>query len=295
MNMIFFMRSTFLILLTCLIYPTLQADSGQNIIDDEGNVAILSNASTAQDQSPSFTPGLSFGVFTFSNDTDTMQILNKYYAHGNRTDYVIETLRSLSHSSWLFDAFPDEIKTIIAPSLNGLRDATTLGSLYNVNLILYDIEHWNLTPNYEKRDPIQSITKGSDIVHSGGFQYGIAPDADYLLNYYKEIDWRKIDFLTMQLQKFSQNITQYSSFAKDISGFVKAVNPNIKVFAQVSFRYTDGDETIKAVKAVRGYIDGVNIIYLPGTERNLCFPNCTPENLNKTLSEITKTANCLHQ
>ena len=252
----------------------------------EMNVS-MSNASKTEDQSPLIGTDLLFGVFTFSKDIETMQILDKHYSHNNRKDYVIETSRSLSRSAWLFDAFPTEYKQLIVPSLDGLRDATELGSLYNISLILYNIESWELTPENEKRDPIDSITKGSDIVHSAGFLYGVAPDANYLFENYKEIDWRNVDFVTMQLQKFSQNITQYSGFAKDIGGFIKAVNPNIKVFAQLSFRYTDADETIRAVNAVRGLVDGVNIVYLPGTERNLCFPHCTPENLDKVLSEIT--------
>jgi hypothetical protein len=285
MNSIFFVVSTFSIL-TSLIYLNHHADTAQNI-DDQRNVGLLTT-SKGEEQFPSLTSDLLFGVFTFSSDRETMQILNEHYSYGNSTDYVIETLRSLSESAWLFDAFPHESKKIIAPSLDGLREAITRGSPYNVSLIIYDIEDWNLTPQYEKRDPIRSITRGYNIVHSAGFQYGIAPDADYLLKYYREIDWTKIDFLNMQLQKFSQNITQYSSFAKDIRSFVKAVNPDTKVFAQLSFRYTNADETINIIRGLRGNVDGVIVVYLPGTEQNLCSPNCTPDNLDKVLSEITK-------
>ena len=84
-------------------------------------------------------------------------------------------------------------------------------------MIIYDIEQWDKTPELKHADPSLLISKGADIVHQAGYRYGITPDAVTLLDNYKKINWTKIDFLGMQLQKFSHDVSEYSSLADGIA------------------------------------------------------------------------------
>jgi hypothetical protein len=51
-----------------------------------------------------------------------------------------------------------------------------------------------------------------------------------LMDNYKKINWTEIDFLGMQLQRFSQDVPEYSGLAKEISSFVRCKNPIIEIF-----------------------------------------------------------------
>ena len=131
-------------------------------------------------------------------------------------------------------------------------------------MIIYDIEQWDKTPELKHADPSLLISKGADIVHQAGYRYGITPDAVTLLDNYKKINWTKIDFLGMQLQKFSHDVTEYSSLADDIATFARSKNPNIEIFTQLSFRFTDANDMIKAIESVKDTVDGFIISYIPG-------------------------------
>lgn len=239
--------------------------------------------STEKDEQPQ--KALSFTVFTFANDNESMSVLKKYYV-GDK-NYVIEPVGTLHNSAWLFDTFSHERKIIIASSLNNLTDAIRLGKRYSADIIAYDIEHWDKTPESEKHDPTLSIQKGADIVHAAGFRYGITPDAQYLLENYKAIDWTKVDFLGMQLQKFSGETAQFATYTKQISDFVRTANPQTEVFVQLSFRFADANRIVEAIGSVERSVDGFIIAYLPSSDTNSCVPRCTPEALDKVLARVS--------
>jgi hypothetical protein len=228
---------------------------------------------------------LLFGVFTFVKDSESMSVLRQQYSSNNQNHYVIHSIRSLPGQLWLYDALPTHRNMIIIQSLDNITYAMKVGQNHSLDIIVYDIEQWEKTPELERADPSLSISKGAGIVHQAGYRYGITPDAVILMDNYKKINWTEIDFLGMQLQRFSQDVTKYSSIAKEISTFVRSKNPNVEIFTQLSFRFTDGSDMIKVIESVKDIVDGFIIFY--STESDLCISStCSPHELNLVLDRI---------
>jgi hypothetical protein len=259
-----------------------------------------------QPKSKKVSTPLSFAVFTFVNDEASMNILKKHYSYNSSNydygfgtnrgkPYILQSIRALlpseSSSSWLFDEFPDREKMIIVQSLDNMTDAIELGRKFdNVSYIVYDIENWDRTPRLERANPVVAISNGSHIVHAAGFKYGVTPDAPLLLSNYMKINWTEVDFLGMQLQRFSDNITDYSSHVKTISDYVRSQNPTIEIFAQLSFRFASSGNMIEAIESTKDYVDGYVVAYLPDPDKDSkddsCIATCTPEDLDNVLKAI---------
>lgn len=248
---------------------------------------------------------LSFAVFTFVSDEASMNILKKHYSYNSNYDYgfgtdrgdpyILQSIRALlpsgSPSSWLFDEFPDREKMIIVQSLDNMTDAIELGKKFDkVSHIIYDIENWERTTRMERQDPVTAISNGSHVAHEAGFKYGITPDAPFLLDNYMKINWAEVDFLGMQLQRFSDNITEYSDYAKTISEHVRSQNPETEIFAQLSFRFASSSNMIEAIETTKDYVDGYVVAYLPDPDNDgrseSCISTCTPEDLDAVLKAI---------
>jgi hypothetical protein len=229
---------------------------------------------------------LLFGVFAFANDTESMKVIREQYSSNDRNHYVMYSIRSLPEELSLYDALSMHRKMIIIQSLDNITDAIKISRQYDLDLIVYDIEHWEKTPELERTDPSHSISNGAGIVHEAGYRYGITPDAVMLMDNYKKINWTEIDFLGMQLQRFSQNVAEYSSLAKEISSFARCKNPNIEIFTQLSFRFTDANDMIKIIESVKDIVDGFIIVYNTNTGSDSCISRCTAHDLELVLNRI---------
>jgi hypothetical protein len=231
---------------------------------------------------------LLFGVFTFANDTDSMKVLQEQYSSNDRKHYVMHSIRALSQGLWLYDEFSTHRKMIIVQSLDNITGAIDIDRYHNLSMIAYDIEHWERTPESERADPLLSISRGAGIVHEAGFRYGITPDAEMLIDNYRKINWTEIDFLGMQLQRFSQNAEEYSSFAEEIASFARCKNPNIEIFTQLSFRLTEASDMIRIIEGVNNVVDGFIIAYDTNSREDSCISGCTPDQLNLVLERINE-------
>jgi hypothetical protein len=227
---------------------------------------------------------LLFGVFTFANDSESMSVMRQQYSNNDPNHYVIHSIRSLPGQLWLYDALPTHRKMIIVQSLDNITYAMKIGQHYDLDVIAYDIEQWEKTPELERVDPLLSISKGAAIAHQAGYRYGIAPDAVTLIDNYKKINWTEIDFLDMQLQRFSQNVTEYSNIAKELSAHIRSKNANIEIFSQLSFRFTDANDMIKVIESTKNAVNGFIIFYDTGS--HLCVSTCSPHELNLVLDRI---------
>jgi hypothetical protein len=103
---------------------------------------------------------LLFGVFTTEKDTESMKIMRQQYSSNDRNHYVMHSIRSLPEGLWLYDAFPMHKKMIIVQSLDNITDAININRQYDLDMIVYDIEHWEKTPESEQADASRSISKG---------------------------------------------------------------------------------------------------------------------------------------
>jgi hypothetical protein len=227
---------------------------------------------------------LLFGVFTFVNDSESLSVMRQQYSSSDSNHYVIHSIRSLPGQLWLYDTLPANRKMIIVQSLDNITYAMKIGQHYDLDVIVYNMEQWEKTPEFERVHLLFSIKKGAATAHEAGYRYGIAPDAVTLLENYKKINWTEIDFLDMQLQRFSQNLTEYSNLAKEIGTFVRSKNANIEIFTQLSFRFTDANDMIKVIESVKDIVNGFIIFY--DTNAHLCISTCSPHELNLVLHKI---------
>jgi hypothetical protein len=197
--------------------------------------------------------------------------------------------KSTTRAQEPFEILAGSHKMITVQSLDNITNAVRLSRQYdNVTHILYDIEHWSRTPESEQQNPAESIGRASQRVHAASLKYGITPDATFLVENYRQVDWDNVDFLGMQLQRYSQNITEFSAYVENISIHVKAENPSTNVFVQLSFRFTDAQEMIEAMEAARPWVDGYIVAYLPSS--NECMPQCNPAALDFVLKSIRGNA-----
>jgi hypothetical protein len=251
------------------------------------NIELLSNYEECSGSKTAEEP-LRFSVFTFANDTESIKVMQDQYSSNDRNHYVMHSIRSLSEGLWLYEEFPTPRKMIIVQSLDNITDAIGIDRYYDLNMIVYDIEQWERTPELERMDPSLSISRGAGIVHEAGYRYGITPDAEMLTDNYKKINWTEIDFLGMQLQRFSQNVPEYSGLAKEISDFARCKNPNLEIFTQLSFRLTDANDMIKVIESTKDIVDGFIIAYDTNTRADSCISGCTPYQLNLVLDKINR-------
>jgi hypothetical protein len=264
-----------------------QSANNNNNNNNNNNIERLSNQEECSFPSTSQEP-LLFGVFTFANDTDSIETMREQYSANDRKHYVMHSIRALPEGLWLYDELSMHNKMIIIQSLDNITQAIAVDRYHNLSTISYDIEHWERTPESERADPLLSISRGARIVHEAGFRYGITPEAEILMDNYRKINWSEIDFLGMQLQRFSQNIEEYSSLVNEIASFVRCKNPNIEIFTQLSFRFTDANDMINIVDRVHDTVDGFIIAYDTNTRADSCVSGCSPSQLNLVLNRINE-------
>jgi hypothetical protein len=240
------------------------------------------------------TKPLKLAFFTVSDDAQARQILSEHLSPGKDDgNYIVQSIRTLGNRTSWFDFFPNEKKIILVQSLDNMTSAIKFAERYNDTdpIIVYDIEHWSRTPDDERANPVRSIIEGADMVHKAGFEYGVAPDADYLLKRHKEINWKKIDFVDMQLQRYSKDPEKFAAYTEQIGSYIKSQNSQIELFVQVSLGRTDYHESTNLLKLVGDKVDGIFIAYIPesGLASDKYSSKETAERtLDRVLDEIDK-------
>jgi uncharacterized phage-like protein YoqJ len=251
---------------------------------------------------------IAFTVYHTSYSDSIMKVLKKHFNDPNTKNYLYEDTRVKA----VLDDFSSEFNFIIGgTSYNEItKNKFQIAQDYHFDsndIIVYDIENRPSTPRYEKMDPVSSISKVMQSIRSQGYKAGVTPDYEFITTYYKKIEWENVDFLGIQIQRFTNNYELLLKWAAEISAFVKAKNPNIEVFVQLSFRHAsncydsegnhrmdnackvDVDETMRVLKenlsavAQLETVDGFIISY-----PNYSCPTelCTPSNLDMIMTHI---------
>ena len=259
---------------------------------------------------------IAFVVYHTSYSDSTMEVLRKHFNNPNTKNYLYEDTPVKA----VLGNFSSEFNSIIGgTSYNEIiKKKFQIAEDYHFDsndIIVYDIENRSSTPRYERMDPVSSISKAMETIRFEGYKAGLTPDYQFITNYYKEIKWQDVDFLGIQLQRFSNNYELILKWAAEISAFVKAKNPDIEVFVQLSFRHasncydSEGNprvdnsceinvyETMRVLKenlnavARLETVDGFIISYLPKEHINKSkYPCpaelCTSLNLDMIMTHI---------
>ncbi|WP_128003289.1 hypothetical protein [Piscinibacter defluvii] len=174
-------------------------------------------------------------------------------------------------------------------------------------LVIYDPEHWEATPESDRRDLPATIEAGADAVRASGCRkFGLAPDGQFIGLEPKEcraapsalarsVNWKKVDVLVLQAQRLLSdkcggraNIAEYSRFVAEWSRLVKAANPAIKVFPSMTFRYTDVATMSEAIRRTRRDVDGYYLAY-PSSKSGINCDHCRSTNLKSVVDTIGTT------
>lgn len=259
---------------------------------------------------------ISFTVYHTSYSDSTMEVLRKHFNSPNTKNYLYEDTLVKA----VLGNFSSEFNFIIGGTSHNeiTKNKFQVARNYHFDsndIIVYDIENRPSTPKYERMDPVSSISKVMQTIRSQGYKAGVTPDYEFITTYYKEIEWQNVDFLGIQIQRFSNNYELLLKWAAEISIFVKAKNPDIEVFVQLSFRHAsncydsegngrvdntceiDVYETMRVLKenlnavARLETVDGFIISYLPNDHTSKpkypCPAElCTPSNLDNIMTHI---------
>jgi hypothetical protein len=251
---------------------------------------------------------IAFAVYHTSYSDSTIEVLKKHINNPNTKNYLYDDTPVKA----VLGNFSSEFNFIIGgTSYNEIiKNKFQIAQAYHFDskdIIVYDIENSLSTPRYEKMDPVSSISKVMQTIRWEGYKSGVTPDYEFITTYYKEIEWKNVDFLGIQIQRFTNNYELLLKWAAEISAFVKAKNPDIEVFVQLSFRHAsncydsegshrvdktcevDVYETMRVLKenlsavAQLETVDGFIISY----PRYLCSAElCTPSNLDMIITHI---------
>ena len=193
--------------------------------------------------------------------------------------------------------------TTSIPRIKSIIESMSSGLLTkHRDFIQYDPESWDATPASEYNpglpngnSVVQSIGQCSDIVHQAGYLFSIAPQFTggpkalvkpnpFLLRHYKEIVWRRVDKLVIQLQGGVKKHA-FVDEAKQIYRQVKSQSPEAQVFVQVGLtKGTDCTpaQVISYLSELSPDYDGIQVIFLPNA------PACTDERLDELLRLLAR-------
>lgn len=257
---------------------------------------ILACLASAHSGAEGIPPGPRF-AFT-STHPDALAVVNKYFRHGD-----LVNIWSINKLPELGDRIGKGNQHILTSSLSELTEWANrpCDDPGGAGIIVYDPEEWAATPAAEKSDVSGSLAQGARLVNASGCRtYGIAPSRGFMSTHYqdceatpgelnRQINWKGISLLVIQAQGLlvapcvnKHGFENYEKFVSAVADIAKAGNPNILVFAEVSFNRSRPWIIIQAINRTRHKVDGFYLAY----PRECKF--CTPENLEEVLTRYRK-------
>jgi hypothetical protein len=163
-------------------------------------------------------------------------------------------------------------------SYAALKSAFTRNSLDpRIRAVLYDNEHWSLTPQGEQADPAHYDQLAADLVHQHHLLFIAAPATDLVdklspqtpaggkFDAFLQLGLLGriagyADLLDLQAQGAENDPTLFASFVKAATAQARAANPRLKVLAGISTNpsgaKTSATAIDRAADAVRPEVDG---------------------------------------
>ena len=158
---------------------------------------------------------------------------------------------------------------------------------------------WYYTPaeGPEFRDVLGSVTSAVKLIHTSDcLQAGISPSAQFWgysgpcaydlgSSTYQQVDWTQVDRVIIRGEGWlkegcANGMAGYRKFMDTVTGYLRARNPRIQVYAHLSLRYTAPEIIVEAIPALMADVDGFSLGYPLSGEHVYC----TPENLETVLS-----------
>ncbi len=132
-----------------------------------------------------------------------------------------------------------------------------------LDVIGYNLEHGQRTPEEEKADPVDSIRQMRELADDYRLELAFGPDHDFALSHGVEAA-PFIDIFVMQIQRQQTNPAVVEAFVIPLAPQLRAANPDLQISVQVR---TEGDvqAIITLLDSLKEHLDGVSILTSPDT------------------------------
>jgi len=185
-------------------------------------------------------------------------LISIFGKHTNAKDFVS------SFRPKVLDLYPNTNHCLSAYSIDSIKAAIETAKTYgNIKYIAYDNERGNenlSTPAGELVDPAASTNIAASLVKLAGLGFSAQPTHAILMEEYKGVDWTKVDFMLMQMQKFTKGDSSFISDVTTVSNWIKSKSPNTIIFVQVNTAFDTAPHILSLINSVSDKIDGVSIV-----------------------------------
>ena len=133
----------------------------------------------------------------------------------------------------------------------------------DIDIVGYNLEHGQTTPEGEKADPVGSIRRMRELVDAYGLDLAYGPDHDFALSHGVQMA-PFVDIFVLQIQRQQTNPATVEAFVAPLVPQLREANPDLEVSVQVR---TEGDvEAIVALlDSLQLHLDGISILTSPDT------------------------------
>jgi hypothetical protein len=122
----------------------------------------------------------------------------------------------------------------------------------------YNPEHWSQTPTAEQNNLVATVKNASTQVHAAGLQFFLAPDDQFDSQYAAQLA-PYADIYCVQAEHYETSPTTFSQWVLPTTATIRAANPNVKVYIEVSTQQGTPAQIDAALLAVQGKVDGIVI------------------------------------
>jgi hypothetical protein len=130
-------------------------------------------------------------------------------------------------------------------------------------IIGYDLEHWPMTPEDEKADPVAAVKRLRELADTYGLELALGPDRRFTMSH-GALMAPYADRYVLQLQRVQENHATALGYSQPMIEELRQANPDLEISVVVR---PDGnvEELLSLVDALKDDIDGVSILTTPAT------------------------------
>lgn len=133
-----------------------------------------------------------------------------------------------------------------------------------VDMVMYNPEHWELTPEDEQQDLPATVQQFADFCHERSLAFMFAPDRRYAETYLSQVA-PDVDAVLLQGQRLQHDPQTFAAWVLGMGDMARAANPDIQVFVQVGATRGTALEMYGAIQTVASEIDGIAVWSMPRT------------------------------
>jgi hypothetical protein len=134
----------------------------------------------------------------------------------------------------------------------------------SVAVVMYNPEHWDLTPEDEQQDLATTIQEFAAFAHDRGIQFMFAPDRQYAEIYLEQVA-PYVDAVLLQGQRLQHDPQSFAAWVLGMAEVGHRANPDIQLFVQVGATRGTAEEMYTAIQTVASEIDGIAVWSMPRT------------------------------